>query len=172
MTICRQIEGLLWCPALTSARPRSVVLHHCVQLVKLMGGSTVQGMHANLVFPCMHACIFLPRVYQTLRGSRPRGTSVSFFSGTLAQCHSRHPPTPFFVSSFAPVPYSSASFSSHQYTLTQPTSRRRELGCATLQPTPEPSTSISVRDFRIFFFLKFQSVYFFIFFNLQVFIKE
>jgi len=27
----------------------------------------------------------------------------------------------------------------HQYTLAQPTSRRRELGCATLQPTPDPS---------------------------------
>ena len=26
----------------------------------------------------------------------------------------------------------------HQYTLAQPTSRRRELGYATLQPTPDP----------------------------------
>jgi len=79
VTICRQIEGLLCCPALTSARPRSVVLRHCVQLVKQMGGSTVQGLHASLVFPCMHASIFLPPAYQALRGLRPRGTSVPFF---------------------------------------------------------------------------------------------
>jgi len=35
----------------------------------------------------------------------------------------------------------------HHYTIAQPTSCRGGLGCVTLQPTPEPSHSISVRCF-------------------------
>jgi len=85
VTICRQIEGLLCCPALTSA-PRQAIgrvnraglifpcMHACIFLPR-----AYQALRGSRGFPCMHACIFLPRAYQALRGSRPRGMSVPFF---------------------------------------------------------------------------------------------
>jgi len=74
VTIYRKLR--VWCDAQhVFPLDLALVLRHCVQLVKQMGGSTVQGLHASLVFPCMETCMFLPHPYQPLRDWRPRVTS-------------------------------------------------------------------------------------------------